>query len=77
MKVQGATVIALANAGDQEVAGLVNDCIYVQPISEYLLPMTEVVPLQLFAYFMGVEHGVNVDHLRNISKVVLDRELAR
>jgi glucosamine--fructose-6-phosphate aminotransferase (isomerizing) len=77
MKVQGARVIAIANAGDQEVAGMVNDCIYVQPISEYLLPMTEVVPLQLFAYFMGVEHGVNVDRLRNISKVVLDRELAR
>jgi glucosamine 6-phosphate synthetase-like amidotransferase/phosphosugar isomerase protein len=33
------------------------------------------VPLQLFAYFMGLEHGINVDRLRNISKVVLDREL--
>ena len=77
MKAQGAKVIAVANVGDQEVASLVSDCIYVQPISEYLLPMTEVVPLQLFAYFMGLEHGVNVDRLRNISKVVLERELVR
>jgi glucosamine--fructose-6-phosphate aminotransferase (isomerizing) len=77
MKIQGAKVIALANVGDKEVGDLASDCIYVQPISEYLLPMTEVVPLQLFAYFMGLEHGVNVDRLRNISKVVLDREFVR
>ncbi len=77
MKAQGAKVIAVANIGDQEVTGLVSDCVYVQPISEYLLPVTEVVPLQLFAYFMGLEHGINVDRLRNISKVVLERELVR
>jgi glucosamine--fructose-6-phosphate aminotransferase (isomerizing) len=75
MKTQGATVIAVANADDREVAGLVADCIYVERVSEYLFPMTEVVPLQLFAYFMGLEHGINVDRLRNISKVVLDREM--
>jgi glucosamine--fructose-6-phosphate aminotransferase (isomerizing) len=77
MKAQGAKVIAVANAGDQEVAGLVADCIYVRPVSEYLFPITEVVPLQLFAYFMGLEHGINVDRLRNISKIVLERELVR
>jgi glucosamine--fructose-6-phosphate aminotransferase (isomerizing) len=75
MKLQGAKVIAVANVGDDEVSSLASDCIYVQPLSEYLLPITEVVPLQLFAYFMGLEHGINVDRLRNISKVVLDREL--
>jgi glucosamine--fructose-6-phosphate aminotransferase (isomerizing) len=74
MKAQGAKVIAVANAGDDEVAGLVSDCIYVPPVSEYLMPMLEVVPMQLFAYHMGLEHGINVDKLRNISKIVLDRE---
>lgn len=72
MKAQGAKVIAIANVGDGDVAGLVSDCVYVQPLSEYLLPITEVVPLQLFAYFMGLEHGVDVDRLRNITKVVLE-----
>jgi glucosamine--fructose-6-phosphate aminotransferase (isomerizing) len=28
------------------------------------------VPLQLFAYFTAVHHGVNVDHPRNLSKAV-------
>jgi glucosamine--fructose-6-phosphate aminotransferase (isomerizing) len=73
MKAQGAKVIAIANADDKEVAGLVSDCVRVQPASEYLLPILEVVPLQLFSYFMALEHGVDVDRPRNLSKAVVDK----
>jgi glucosamine--fructose-6-phosphate aminotransferase (isomerizing) len=73
MKTQGAKVIALANAGDRDVAELVTDCVPVQPASEYLLPIAEVVPLQLFAYFMAIERGVDVDRPRNLSKAVVER----
>jgi glucosamine--fructose-6-phosphate aminotransferase (isomerizing) len=73
MKAQGARVIAIANQGDTEVAALVSDCVEVQPASEYLLPIAEVVPLQLFAYFMALEHGVDVDRPRNLSKAVVER----
>ena len=73
MKAQGANVIAVANAGDQEVAELVTDCVPVQPASEYLLPIAEVVPLQLFAYFMAIERGVDVDRPRNLSKAVVEK----
>ncbi|HVC46349.1 MAG TPA: SIS domain-containing protein [Terracidiphilus sp.] len=72
MKAQGATVIAIANAGDCEVAALASDCVAVEPANEYLLPMLEVVPLQLFAYFMALEHGVDVDRPRNLSKAVVE-----
>jgi glutamine---fructose-6-phosphate transaminase (isomerizing) len=72
MKAQGAKVIGLANTGDEEVAGLVSDCVYVQPAPEHLLPISEVVPLQMFAYFMAIEHGVNVDRPRNLSKAVVE-----
>ena len=72
MKVQGARVIAIANTGDKEVAELVSDCVYVQPASEYLLPIVEVIPLQLFSYFMALEHGVDVDRPRNLSKAVVE-----
>ena len=74
MKTQGAKVIALANAGDQEVAELVCDCVEVQPATEYLLPIAEVVPLQLFAYSMAIERGVDVDRPRNLSKAVVERQ---
>jgi glucosamine--fructose-6-phosphate aminotransferase (isomerizing) len=73
MKTQGAKVIALANAGDRDVAELVTDCVLVQPASEYLLPIAEVIPLQLFAYFMAIERGVDVDRPRNLSKAVVER----
>lgn len=73
MKAQGARVIALANAGDQRVAELVSDVIPVPAASEYLLPILEVVPLQFFAYFMALEHGVDVDRPRNLSKAVVEK----
>ena len=73
MKAQGARVIAIANQGDTQVHELVSDCVEVQPASEYLLPIAEVVPLQLFAYYMALEHGVDVDQPRNLSKAVVEK----
>ena len=73
LKAQGARVIAVANTGDKKVAHLVSDCIEVHPATEYLLPIAEVVPLQLFAYFTAMEHGVDVDRPRNLSKAVVER----
>ena len=72
MQAQGAKVIAIANTGDEEVSSLVTDCIYVDPAPEYLLPIAEVVPLQLFSYFMALAHGVDVDRPRNLSKAVVE-----
>lgn len=73
MKKQGARVIALANRGDASVAGLANDCIAIDPATEYLLPISEVVPLQFFAYFMALQRGVDVDRPRNLSKAVIEK----
>ncbi len=72
LKTQQATVIALANTGDEEVAQLVSDCVFIHPASEHLLPISEVVPLQLFSYFMALEYGINVDRPRNLSKAVIE-----
>jgi glucosamine--fructose-6-phosphate aminotransferase (isomerizing) len=73
MKTQGARVIAIANAEDSEVEELVSDFVPVDSAPEYLLPISEVVPLQLFAYFMALEHGVDVDRPRNLSKAVVEK----
>ncbi len=70
MREQGARVLALANAGDSTIQSLASHTIPVQPASETLLPISEVIPLQLFAYFMAVHHGVDVDRPRNLSKAV-------
>ncbi len=73
MKEQGARAICVANAGDMDVAALAADCIFVEPASEHLLPVEEVIPLQLFSYAVAVEHGVNVDHPRHLSKAVIEK----
>ena len=73
MKAQGASVLALANCGDRDVARLAADCVEIDSASEYLLPISEVVPLQLFAYFMALEHSIDVDRPRNLSKAVIEK----
>lgn len=73
MKAQGAKVIALANTGDEVVKRLVSDCVEVPPAPEHMLPILEVVPLQFFSYFMALEHGVDVDRPRNLSKAVVEQ----
>jgi len=72
MRAQGARVIAIANSGDNEVGRLATDCVEVDALPEYLLPIAEVIPLQLFSYFMALAHGVNVDRPRNLSKAVVE-----
>jgi glucosamine--fructose-6-phosphate aminotransferase (isomerizing) len=72
MRRQGARVIALANTGDTQVATLASDTIEIEHAGEYLQPIAEVVPLQLFAYQMALEHGVDVDRPRNLSKAVIE-----
>jgi glucosamine--fructose-6-phosphate aminotransferase (isomerizing) len=70
MREQRARVLAIANAGDATIAALASHTIPVEPASEALLPISEVVPLQLFAYFMAINHGVDVDRPRNLTKAV-------
>jgi len=72
MKKQGAHTIVLANKGDSEIAALASDVIEIEPASEHMLPISEVIPLQLFSYYMALEHGVDVDRPRNLSKAVIE-----
>jgi len=55
------------------VPSLVTDCVFVDPAPEHLLPIPEVIPLQLFSYYMALERGVNVDKPRNLSKAVVEK----
>jgi glucosamine--fructose-6-phosphate aminotransferase (isomerizing) len=71
MQEQGARVLAIANQGDMEVAALSSHCIFVAPTTEYLLPVCEVVPLQMLAYFVAILNGVDVDRPRNLVKAVV------
>ena len=63
-------VIAVAIEGDEEIRQLVDHVLYVPPAPELLLPVLEVVPLQLLAYHIAVRRGCDVDQPRNLAKSV-------
>jgi glutamine---fructose-6-phosphate transaminase (isomerizing) len=69
-KKQASRVIALASEDDQEVAKLADHTIFIPTAPELLLPILEIVPLQLFAYYMAVKRGLDVDRPRNLVKSV-------
>lgn len=71
MRQQGARIIAIANTGDAEVVKLADHVIPVEETNEALLTISEVIPLQLFSYFMALNNGIDVDNPRNLSKAVL------
>lgn len=72
LRKQGADIFALANDGDTQVPELSRHCVFVPRCSEYLLPICEVVPLQMFAYHIALLHGRNVDQPRNLVKAVVE-----
>jgi glucosamine--fructose-6-phosphate aminotransferase (isomerizing) len=67
---QGGTVIALATDGDADVSALANQTFFIPEASELLSPILEIVPLQLFAYYVATKRGLEVDHPRNLVKAV-------
>jgi glucosamine--fructose-6-phosphate aminotransferase (isomerizing) len=63
-------VIAIAIEGDREISQLVEHTIHIPQAPELLLPILEVVPLQLLAYHIAVRRGCDVDQPRNLAKSV-------
>ena len=69
-KKQASRVIALASEEDQQVPKLADHTIFIPHAPELLSPILEIVPLQLFAYYMAVKRGLDVDRPRNLVKSV-------
>ena len=63
-------VIAIAVEGQEEIAQLVEHVIRIPKAPELLLPLLEIVPLQLLAYHIAVRRGCDVDQPRNLAKSV-------
>jgi len=71
MREQGANILAVANTGDSDVQELANHLLPVDEVPEALLPICEVIPLQMLSYFMAIQNGIDVDSPRNLTKAVL------
>jgi glucosamine--fructose-6-phosphate aminotransferase (isomerizing) len=71
MREQHASILAIANIGDDLIAELADHTVYVAEMCEPLLAICEVIPLQLLSYWMAINNGIDVDHPRNLTKAVL------
>ena len=70
VKAREGRVVAIANEGDQEVRKVADDVIEIPCAPDLLLPILEIVPLQLLAYHIAVRRGCDVDQPRNLAKSV-------
>jgi glucosamine--fructose-6-phosphate aminotransferase (isomerizing) len=71
VKSRGGKAIAIATEGDREIVTYADRVIFVPASPELLLPILEVIPLQLFAYHYAVLNGCDVDNPRNLVKAVI------
>lgn len=70
IKARGGKVIVVVTEGDCIVAEMADYCIWIPKTAECLTPLISSIPLQLFAYYIAVNKGRNVDQPRNLAKSV-------
>lgn len=63
-------VIAVATENDEVIKTLADHVFYVPETMPILSPILASIPLQLFAYYIAVGRGCNVDMPRNLAKSV-------
>jgi glucosamine--fructose-6-phosphate aminotransferase (isomerizing) len=70
VRARGAEVIAIATEGSDEVGESADQTLFVPRTDWILQPILAIVPLQLLAYYVAREKGLNVDQPRNLAKTV-------
>jgi glucosamine--fructose-6-phosphate aminotransferase (isomerizing) len=70
VRARGGRVIAVTSDGDAEIRRLAEATFTIPETLDLLTPILSVIPLQLFAYYVAVARGCNVDQPRNLAKSV-------
>lgn len=70
VKARGAFVMAVTQEGNKEIEKTADYSVYVPETSPYFMNSLAIIPLQLFAYYISVGRGCDVDKPRNLAKSV-------
>ena len=71
VKARGADVIGIATESHKAaLAALVDSALSIPDIHPMFLPSLEVIPMQLFAYYVALMRGCDIDKPRNLAKSV-------
>lgn len=69
-KARNGKVLAVATEGDDRIAALADEVFWVPRMPWLLSPVVNIIPLQLFAYHVADQLGMDVDQPRNLAKSV-------
>lgn len=69
VKARGARVLLVCRKGESDTDAA-DDVIYLPDMPDIFMPSLSIIPLQLFAYYMAVLRGCDVDKPRNLAKSV-------
>ena len=67
---RGAVVLAVTNEDNTEIEKSADYVIYIPQTNKYFTNSLAIIPLQLFAYYVSVGKGCDVDKPRNLAKSV-------
>ncbi len=70
VKARGAIVLALAEEGQPQVVEAADHVVWLPKADPLLAPSLAVIPLQLFAYYVALLKGCDIDKPRNLAKSV-------
>ena len=65
-----APILMITTEGNYRATDIADDVLYIPKVHPILQPIVTTIPLQLLAYYIGVEKGLNVDRPRNLAKSV-------
>ena len=67
---RGATCVAVATDGDEDVASLAERVVWIPDCPENIVPMVAILHLQMLARYVALARGCDVDKPRNLAKSV-------
>lgn len=70
IRARGGPVVAIATEGNETIRELADDVIYLPSAMEEVQPILHATATQLFAYYIAVAKGLDVDRPRNLAKSV-------
>ena len=70
VKSRNGRILAVVTEGDQQVKKIADNVLEIPRTLNALVPLLSVVPLQLLAYYVAVDKGLDVDMPRNLAKSV-------
>lgn len=70
VKARGARLLAVGRENDHRIDAEADDVILVPQLEPLFLPIAEIIPLQLFAYYVAKNKGCDIDKPKNLAKSV-------